>query len=331
VTYQEATQHLLREKLQLVYLIYGGEPYFSEKCLEIIKRRLLKPETIDFSFDQFFVDETAAAEIVGAAQTATLLVPQRLVVVRRVQQLKQKGLKQILAYAASPSPTAVMALMGDKLEGKSAWIKEIRKYAKEIRFYPLYPNQAAAWIRTKVQQAGYQIAYEAAQALVENSGTALFQLEQELYKIFSYLGRPGRITTREVDLLTSHGKEHTVFELVDAIGEKNAKLALQKLFALLSAGEHPLFILALIARQFRLLYQARELYTQGCPGADIGKRLGLRGKSSQKIVSQAKKFSETEIKSAFQTLYKADLQLKTTAVPPRQVLVSSVIGFIPPA
>ncbi len=70
-------------------------------------------------------------------------------------------------------------------------------------------------------------------------------------------------------------------------------------------------ILFLIARQFNLLLQVKELKNKGYDTRSIGEKVGLKGFIAGKYVSQAAKFKEAELKRALTDCVETEEAVKT--------------------
>lgn len=70
-------------------------------------------------------------------------------------------------------------------------------------------------------------------------------------------------------------------------------------------------ILFLIARQFNLLLQVKELKNKGYDANTIGAKTGLAGFIARKYVSQASKFKEAELRKALADCVETEEAVKT--------------------
>lgn len=93
-----------------------------------------------------------------------------------------------------------------------------------------------------------------------------FQLRpslNELQKLISFVGERSVIEEKDVEAVVGKTREDSVFDLTNALSEKNAAAALSALKALLDQGTHHLMILTMISREIRLLLQASILVRSG--------------------------------------------------------------------
>lgn len=167
------------------------------------------------------------------------------------------------------------------------------------------------WVRRRAAAKGVGIAPEAVDLLATYVGSNLRLLDQELEKLATYLGGQGTIGRAEVERLVSSVQEANVFHMVDALGSRNGRRALQLLRRLLSEGEHPLYLLTMITRQFRLLLQARELDAKGVPPAEMAGQMEVKPFVAKKCLEQAMRFRPAELRAILGELLEIDVGIKT--------------------
>lgn len=109
----------------------------------------------------------------------------------------------------------------------------------------------------QAQGAGGEFTLEAARELAVLVGEDLPQLQQEVEKLLTYVNGAHPVRREEVLALTPEGAETNVFEMVDAVGARNSSRAVRLLHKLLE-DKDPLYAMAMITRQMRLLLVARE-------------------------------------------------------------------------
>lgn len=95
--------------------------------------------------------------------------------------------------------------------------------------------------------------------LVEPS---LREMANELEKLCLYVGQRTEITESDVRTICSASRQAVIWELVDAIGQRNLLKATAALKNLLEQGEAGISVVAMLATQFRLMLLARDLMEQ---------------------------------------------------------------------
>src|SRR5690606_7655580 len=107
--------------------------------------------------------------------------------------------------------------------------------------------------------------------LVQNVGANLLVLENELNKMATFLNPGETITEDVIDEMVAKTLEQNVFTLVEKVTTRQLDSAFTILYDLLRQNEEPIKILALITRQFRIIFQCRILSQQGVGQGDIAK------------------------------------------------------------
>jgi len=117
--------------------------------------------------------------------------------------------------------------------------------------------------RKLLDRCGKNMSPDAWMALGRKTGFELRSSLNELQKLISFVGERNIIEDRDVETVVGKTKEDSIFNLTNALSEKNASAALSALKALLDQGEHHLMILTMISREIRLLLQASILLNSG--------------------------------------------------------------------
>jgi DNA polymerase-3 subunit delta len=154
-----------------------------------------------------------------------------------------------------------------------------------------------------------ELSAAAARLLADFAGNDLWTLCGELEKLSVYAaGRP--VGEDDVRALVAAVRETSVFPLVDAIVEGRPPVAIKLLRQMFRQESGPQYILAMIQRQLRHLAVAREMLDAGESGRRIGEALRLRDFALDRLLGQAGRYSPPRLRSAFQRVLEADLQVK---------------------
>ncbi len=94
-------------------------------------------------------------------------------------------------------------------------------------------------------------------AVYERIGFDLHILMHHMEKLISFVGDRDHITPADVKAVVKRSKQDPIYELTNAIMEKNVENGLFYVNSLLSSGFHPLQILAAMTNQIRRLFVAR--------------------------------------------------------------------------
>lgn len=180
--------------------------------------------------------------------------------------------------------------------------------------------QLEKWIRQETEALGVQITTRAAQLLAVNvSGTfgkpdesaLLPALGVELQKLAMYAGPGGTIDVDEVIALSPYAAEASIFDLVDALGGRQAATAATLLQKKLSEGAEPFYLFTMFVRQFRLLIQVKEMAVAGERPATMAAQLRLPPFVANKLAQQAAGFTLPQLEQIYARLLQIDVETKT--------------------
>lgn len=186
-----------------------------------------------------------------------------------------------------------------------------RKQVESREFKPLNgDDQVSNWIQQEVSARGGRIETEAALLLATAIGSNLRRLDQEIEKALTYTnGRP--ITPADVQALVSEARGADIFAMVDAVGARDRAQALSMLHDLLKEGAAPLYLLAMITRQFRMLMQVKELSGAGIGPEAIRAKTGIHPFVLKKMEPQSRRFSLKQLEDTYARLLDTDAAIKT--------------------
>lgn len=119
-------------------------------------------------------------------------------------------------------------------------------------------DTAGAVIQQIVRQHGQRIGPRALELLVQRAGVDVERLASEVEKLCLWVGAGGEIQSKDVVAATADLAESWVFDFTGALSKRDLAAALRTLQDLLARGEQPLRLVALLARELRLLLLARE-------------------------------------------------------------------------
>jgi DNA polymerase III subunit delta len=325
-------RHIERRSLRPLYLFFGEEEFLMERALRRLEQTLA--EASDETVARVIQDasEVSLEDFFAQARLATLWGSGQLLVLRRVETYPKEALNPIAAYLDHPAPRNLVVLTAPSLKSrevqKHSVFGRLSKDEAALGFYRLREGELLPWLTREAKRLGKTMTPAAAQRLVEVVGDNLSELHQELQKLVLFAGREATLTPQQVSQLASHSRSYNIFALTDALGEAALPRRLAALDHLLDLGEPPARILAMLARQLRLLIRYKEGAPHSSP-AELAKLLKLHPGIVNKIGRQAQKFSLPALRAHLELLHQADLSLKTSATTPRVWLEWTLVRMGP--
>lgn len=311
----------------MLYILHGEDDFSRRQSLEEIKKSIgdqtaLVTNTTVFDGRQVTIDQLRAV-----CETVPFLAEKRLVIIHGLLERfetrskpgrgktgvskSQNEYKSLAGYLIQIPDSTILVLIDGKIKSKNPLFAELSARAKVMSFPLLKNAKLSQWLQKRVGEEGGSISPRAADLLARLIGGNLWIMANEINKLvlFAY-GR--RIEEEDVRRVVSYAQETNVFALVDAILEFRAGVAEHLLQQLLQQGAAPAYLLVMLARQVRMIVQAKELVKQRRPGTEIQSRLDLPSDFAlRKTLDLAGKYSLSRLKEVYHRLLEADLSIKT--------------------
>ncbi len=320
-SYTKAIDHLKAGDLAPVYLIYGEEKYLHDELIDRIMSIALDSRTKEFNFDLLYANETSADKIINIASSFPMMAQRRVVVVKEIQQLKPNDLKHLAEYVSHPSKSSCLILTMPEKKKTGKGFTAIFNHAMAIDCRKLYDNEVLAWVENYLRSKNLAFENEAIQLLHVQVGNSLYDFVNELEKLQINIHPRTKITLEDVQTVTSISKQYNIFELCNAVGEKNFPRAIAILKNLLDQGELPTGMIIQLMRHFANLLKINENIRRGNRSVnDLMKATGLAYYFVNDMMKQSKNFSSEQYRDSFNYLAEADLHLKIGYQKPDMVM-----------
>ncbi len=236
--------------------------------------------------------------------------------------------KALVEHIAEMAETTVLIVLLDEvLDASNVLVKAAEKYGKVIQ--STVPKGAALekWIINRAKGNNAKITSEAATLLANFSGNNLRLLANELDKLATYVGQGATINIQDVRQLSAQVQEARIFDLTDALAQRNHKQALNILHDLLADGEAPIKLISTITFQVRSLLLVKELAQKGMRTAQIASTLGMAPFIVEKCFRQVGNFSVSQLEGIYRQLMATDAALKRSRMAPEMALDLLVVNF----
>jgi DNA polymerase III subunit delta len=249
------------------------------------------------------------------------------VLVRNVDAMASGELELLAAYLAKPSPDACVVLVGEKIDGRGKFAKAAKDAGVWFDAESPKPYQMSELAQGEAAARGHELGPEAAQALAEALGADLSALDDALERLSLYVGANKPIEVAHVEACVAHVRTESVWSLVDAVSARDARTALAAAGSLLGDREPPLRILALVARQLRMVAKMRDALQSGLGPQEAAVKAGAAPFKARELGAAAKRFDDAQLARAFRLVSEADLLLKGSKIPGPRVLERTLLDL----
>jgi len=294
----------------MIYFLYGPDSYRSkQKLLEIIEGykkvhksglNLIYIDTKESDFKDFYSN----------FKIAPMFTEKKLIILRNIfesKKFKEDFLENI--EGLEKLKDIVVVYEDCEADQRIKLFKSLQKGATCQEFDYLSPAALKKWISQEFENRNTKINLDALDLLINFVKNNLWQMANEINKLSNY--RKGEIIRKgDVELLVKPNLENDIFKTIDALASKNKKLALSLLHKHLDNGDNTLYLLSMIAYQFRNLLSIKELQATQ-PYGMIAKKSGLHPFVVQKSFYLCNQFTIEQLKKIYQKIFQVDSDIKT--------------------
>lgn len=317
LTYDSLIKNI-NERLSPLYLLYGEEQYLIETAVNKIKKKFGE---LLLGINYIVLDETNADNIISDIEVPAFGYEKKLIIVKNSGLFKKDGRKK----AGTPLQEKVTEYIKNNLDiikesviivfmenevAKNSVFEQIEKNGiicniEELKQLQLVKKLKQICMLYKVNCDETTLNY-----LVENCGTNLQNLINEIRKLIEYAGENGKITIEDVNSLAIKQMESVIFELTDNLAIRKIDKALDVLDNLIYQKEPLQKILITLYNHFKKIYLCSIAVDLN---KDIVNSLSLRPNQTfliTKYKKQASYFKKEELKKILKAFIDLDYNSK---------------------
>lgn len=338
MSYMEIFKDIKKNKFSSVYLFSGEEEYVKQEALEQLIDAIVAPTFRDMNHQTMDGSEVKVDEIINACETLPFMADRRVVIVRdSVFFTKKKNggdsysaqdEKRMKEYIGNiPKTSHLVFYVRNGIDKRSALYRAIKKHGCAVDFSRLKDHDIKRWVTRELSVQGKTITSAALEQFVHLTGGNLEDVKNELSKLIAFTYESDTITEEDVLSTITPTLEYSIFQLVEAIGNKNADNALKLLYEMLDRGEVFYSILPMIGRQIRLILMCKHYNIKGYTNSQIAKTLKIHPYGVGKYISQGRNFTEAELTAALSDCLQLDHSIKQGKIDGRLGLEMLIISM----
>lgn len=306
---QKLNEEIKSGQLKQIYLLYGEEAYLRRQYRDKLKTALVNgDDTMNYNY--YEGKAVDVGEIIDLAETLPFLADKRVIIIENSGLFKHGG-EQLAEYLKEPCETTFFVLVEPEIDKRSKLFKALTAKGRAVEFKAQDEGVLKRWILGTLNKENKKITERDLSLFLEKTGTDMENISKELEKLVCFCMDKEVITGKDIEEICTRQINNQIFDMMDAIAGKRQKEAMELYYDLLTLKEPPMRILFLLARQFNLLLQVRELKQKGYPTKTIGENVGLPGFIAGKYVNQAAKFSTQYLRNAVTDCVETEEAVKT--------------------
>jgi len=291
----------------MIYFIYGQDSYRAKRKLEEIVNGYKKVHKSGLNLVYFDVEKNDFEDFHIKLQVNSMFSEKKLFVLNNVfEDLKfQESFLENIRKLEEVKD--IIIVFEDKApDQRTKFFKALLKVAKCQEFSILQPAMLRKWVDQEFKDNNNSIDFNALDLLINYVGGNLWQMSNEINKLSNYK-KSSIIRKEDVELLIKPNFDNEIFMTIESIASKNKKVALSLMHKHIENGDNVLYLLSMIAYQFRNLLIIKELSIKG----GQVKNSGLHPYVIQKSLYLAQQFSMEQLKKIYQKIFQIDLDIKT--------------------
>lgn len=305
---QTIKEHIKNNQYKPVYLLCGTEDYLKKLYQDKLKAGILAGSD-DMNYSYFEGKETDPLKIMEAADTLPFFSEHRLICIKNSGFFKSSN--DLADYLKTMPDSTHMVFVENEVDKRNRLYKAVKELGYISEMNGMDERNLKLWVSTTLKAGGKKITEGSALYFLNKCGTDMVLLSQELEKLICYAYDRDVITNEDIDAICTTLVTGKVFQMIDAIASGRQTQALTLYHDLLTLREKPLSILFLLARQFNILLQVKELSGHGCNNSTIASKVSVPPFAVNKYTAQAKNFSRARLIEALETCASIEEQIKT--------------------
>lgn len=294
----------------MVYLLFGTKDYSINNEIKKICKNI-----DDMNISRYDLNNDLTSLVIEDAKTISLFGDKKIVIADNANmftastskdsEIIEDYLKNINEYT-----DLIFIVHSDKIDARKKITKAIKEKGKIIEFND--DLDAVSLIRRLFKD--YNIEYSDIKLLIDRVGNNPLIITNEINKIKIYKGNDKNITSEDILNLTNKIVEIDVFKLIDYIVRKDKENALELYNEMLKVNEEPIKIIVILANQFRIMYQSKELLKKGYSEKDIASILKIHPYRVKLAIQNSRNYTSEMLLKYLNDLADIDIGIKTGTI-----------------
>ena len=294
----------------MVYLLFGTKDYSINNEIKKIFKNI-----DEMNISRYDLNNDLTSLVIEDAKTISLFGDKKIVIADNANmftastskdsEIIEDYLKNINEYT-----DLIFIVHSDKIDARKKITKAIKEKGKIIEFND--DLDAVSLIRKLFKD--YNIEYSDIKLLIDRVGNNPLIITNEINKIKIYKGNDKNITSEDILNLTNKIIEIDVFKLIDYIVRKDKENYLELYNEMLKVNEEPIKIIVILANQFRIMYQSKELLKKGYSEKDIASILKIHPYRVKLAIQNSRNYTSEMLLKYLNDLADIDIGIKTGTI-----------------
>lgn len=291
----------------MVYLLYGTKEFGIEEKIKTLSKNI-----DEMNISKYDLNNDMLSLALEDAKTMSLFGDKKIVIIDNANMftgITSKDSEKIEDYLNHINENTILIFVvhNDKLDSR----KKITKLIKEKGKIKEFNDELDSTNLVRRLFKDYNIEYSTIKLLIDRVGNNPLILQNEINKIKIYKENDKTITDEDILNLTVKLIEIDIFKLIDYIIKKDKEKALELYYEMLKMNEEPIKIVVILANQFRIMYQSKELLKKGYSEKDIASILKIHPYRVKLAIQNSRNYTSETLLKHLNNLADIDIGIKT--------------------
>lgn len=299
---------LKKSNYKPVYWLEGEEEFLIDEVIKYAEHNILNESEAAFNLTIFYGRDCSWADLINTCRKYPMFSDLQVVILKEAQAMKD--IERLEAYVEKPlvSTLLFVAYKGKKVDGRTKLAKLLKDKAILLTTKKMYDNELPEWTSNLIKAKGYGISNKALFLLIDHIGNDLSRLNNEVDKLILNLQNRKNITEDDIETFVGVSKEFNVFELQQAIGNKDLYKAI-RIIQYFEANPKAAPIQLIFPSLYSYFSKVQMIYS--IPARDektVSSAIGVNPYFVRDYLQTAMKFSQHEIEKVLLLLHQYNLR-----------------------
>ena len=256
------------------YLLFGLENYLIDEKIKEIKDKLKVEEDNIINYD---LNNDSIDSVLVEASTVSMFSDKKLIIcdnslfLTANKSLSEEELNDLTKYLENSFEDVfiIFIVRDEKVDSRKKITKLVNKVSKVYECNKIESYRLNNYLGDYIRDKGYSISSSSIELLISKVGYELSNIIKELDKMFIYKGEDKKITKEDIEDVITNNLEKNIFELTNAIVNKEKSRVIEIYNQLIKSGEDPIKLIVTLSNQFRLIMQVKLMRTGGYSEKEI--------------------------------------------------------------
>ena len=292
------------------YLIYGNDYSLIKREIDKITKEINDVTTYDLSLEK--VDNLLNdASVISMFGDKKVLIGENALFLSTTSSSINHDLDYLERYLEDDNHDniVIFTLNENKLDERKKIVKLLKKRATVIHKDVIKDKDLPDFVMDEFSNNGYKIDYKTASSFIQYAESKTDILISEINKMMMYKDDDKIIKIEDINEITSKKINDNIFDLSNAIMDKNFKKMYECYNDLMTLKEEPIKIIAMLGSSFTLVYQCKLLYNDGKRQNEIADILKVHPYRVKLAIENNYKINN--IKEILKKLHNLDYEIKS--------------------